>query len=157
MQSCSACLAPDAQYVCSCCHAPYCSQACQKTDWDNNEHSLVCEAWPDESLCGQEELLPDDGEGEELIEAMALPFQPPALDNSYKTRVFYKRSLAIMKSLRKDNFFAWMCVQSYKTSPIINAILFKGEDLSNNSLSLPRFVMNFFLMTLHLLKGEDLF
>lgn len=143
MFACSACLSPGSEYVCSCCHTRYCSLQCQETDWIENEHALVCSEWPykddddddDDSLpIGDEEWDDelstvdnddDDDTGYASIGALALPTQPPALDNSYKKRRFYLASVALMKRLRKDDFFAWMCVQSYKTSPIINAILFK--------------------------------
>ena len=40
-------------------------------------------------------------------------------------RGFYKASRAVIQSARKSNIFAWLCLQSYMTSPLINSILFK--------------------------------
>jgi hypothetical protein len=120
------------------CHTRYCSAQCQETDWIDNGHSLVCSEWPEyiepdaaaTAYIGsaiEAELAPlisSYGPMQE-IGATMVPNQPPAIDNTFKQRRFYKASLAKMKSLPSTDFFSWMVIQSYKTSPNINAILFK--------------------------------
>lgn len=73
-----------------------------------------------------------DNISDEMIDdigATALPTgfppQPPALDHSFKKRSYYRASAKKIRWLRRKRIFAWMCLVSFKTSPLINAILFK--------------------------------
>jgi hypothetical protein len=137
VSACTVCTLENARHVCSTCHTRYCSAQCQEKDWIDNGHSLVCSEWPEytepdaaDAYIGSaieadlDPLISSYGTIQE-IGATMVPNQPPAIDNTFKQRGFYKSSLAKMKSLPSSDFFAWMCIQSYKTSPNINVILFK--------------------------------
>lgn len=138
VSACTVCTLANARHVCSTCHTRYCSAKCQEKDWIDNGHSLVCSAWPEYTddqtattahigaviEAELDPLLSSYGPIQE-IGATMVPNQPPAVDNTFKQRRFYKASVAKMKSLPSTDFFAWMCIQSYKTSPNINVILFK--------------------------------
>lgn len=134
VSACTVCTQENARHVCSMCHTRYCSAKCQEQDWLHLGHSIVCSEWPEYSEPAEyigsaiesdlDPLISSYGPIQE-IGATMVPNQPPAIDNTFKQRRFYKASLAKMKSLPSTDFFAWMCIQSYKTSPNINVILFK--------------------------------
>jgi hypothetical protein len=43
----------------------------------------------------------------------------------YRKRGYYKASKNTIENFRQNNIFSWLCLQSYMTTPVINAILFK--------------------------------
>jgi len=67
-----------------------------------------------------------------------IPPQPKAIDKSFRERGFYKVSVKKLNYMRQNDIFAWMCIQSYMTSPFINTLLFKVQG------DLTRFDQRFF-------------
>jgi hypothetical protein len=72
---------------------------------------------------GREELV--SVKDTELLGKIALPNQPEAKDTSFRKRGFYKMSVKKMKELKRKKSFTWFCLMSFKTSPLINHILFQ--------------------------------
>jgi len=113
MDHCSYCLTPDAEWSCQCDMVYYCNTKCQEKDFEF--HREYCS--------------PIETESFDTIGKIVLPNQPPAKDISFRKRGFYKASVAKMRGLFRKDIFTWMCLMSFKTSPLINNILFqvKGD------------------------------
>ena len=108
MPHCSHCLQPEAPWICPCHNTYYCNQKCQEADFET--HQDMC-------IPMRHELISIDAK---------VPFpQPPAQNTNYRNRGFYKASVKLMKSLKNENFFAYMCFMTYKVSPFINFLLFQ--------------------------------
>ena len=121
------CCIVDTEYGCPVCKFAYCSRACQKADWP--DHQLLCSAsiesaFIEEPYPRETEYDNEDEDDVELV-GIVLPNQPPARDTSFRTRGFYTESIKLMKRYLATDMFTWMCFQSFKTSPVINAMLFK--------------------------------
>ena len=108
----------------------YCNERCARSHWTNvhaNEcmnvaHDFENDQWECDNVQSNVDVVLDIG-------ALNLPNQPPAKDTSFRKRGFYKASVTKMKNLFRRDLFTWICIMSYKTSPIINHILFqvKGD------------------------------
>lgn len=71
------------------------------------------------------ELIQNEQRENELIGA--LPPQKPAIDHSYKKRGFYRASNKLLQTLWTQNFFQYLCIISYMTSPLINRLLWEVD------------------------------
>jgi hypothetical protein len=104
MNSCNICL-KETNKVCAACEQVfYCGEECAKKDWKTT-HSVLCN-----------------------IEFIGLN----SSISTYKQRRFYKASLEKMKSLFRTDFFAWMCIVSYKTTSTINYLLYGAKGNLNS-------------------------
>lgn len=122
---CDYCGIPNPVVHCAQCKsALYCNEHCALDHW-NLIHNEKCLTVPNDVLitsCNDAEWLRDVTLD---IGALNLPNQPPAKDISFRKRGFYKASVKKMNNLFKEDLFAWLCIMSFKTSPVINYILFQ--------------------------------
>ena len=116
MSLCSHCLDAVATHRCKNCKSAYfCSDKCRVESWEEWHQNDCVKTSLDAAI--------DDGRSD--IEEISAEF------SEVKKQTFYKASMKKLRQLRRKNVFAWMCILSYKSTPVINNILFKvNGDLS---------------------------
>lgn len=141
---CLYCLMPKAKYECTGCGFHYCSEKCQLADWEENDHADVCAEMQRaegtskiEDDEAQLQVMPpldptppgsgDGGDPEKVGSLATFMFQPPARDISFRKTSWYRDSKKLIEDLMFADMFAWLCIQSYMYSPLINGLLFKAS------------------------------